>query len=106
MEEQAESKVQTEYTQHDIREIRMNVDELKKTLNEVHSALVGNDLAKDGGLVQRIVNSEQEVLKLSDRLTEVEKQNTKAGVYLRIIWGLSGCVASAILIAIINHLTK
>lgn len=102
---EAIKEVQVEYTQHDIREIRVKVEGLSKTLMEVHTALIGNPMAKDGGLIQRIVDSEGEIQTLKDKIAAIEKERTSSALYLKIIYLLGGLLFAGI-VGLIEHYIK
>lgn len=68
---------------------------MRKQLNEVHTALVGNQISQDGGLVKRMTVME-------DRQIKMEKKQTVLGVHFKILWGAAGAVVMAIYSLIIK----
>lgn len=80
--------------------------EIKKTLNIVHDAIVGNSLAKDGGMVQRLVDVEAQVEVLSSRLEAAEKKQIKYHVQTVIMWSSLGAVGMAVFVFLIEYVFK
>jgi hypothetical protein len=98
---------QVEVTQEDIRIIKHDVSKLTSTLEKVHNALVGSELGKDGGIVERLVQAEKELDVIKDKVDVMEiergKERLKTDIYRKITFFLSGTVAAAIIGAIIKH---
>ena len=97
-----------------IEEIRKELQKVQTKMDDIHSALIGNPITKDGGLVYRVIEGEVQIERLNDRINEVEeKQNNrmielekdkaKQGIYIGIIWACGGGLVSTIAISIINH---
>jgi hypothetical protein len=97
--------------------VKKEIGEVWKLLRKVHLALVGSDIGKDGGLVDRVISGEKECAELAEqvklleerqnkRFELLEKEMEKKSVYIMIIWGCGGVFLSAIAIAIINNFTK
>lgn len=75
---------------------------MRKQLDELHAALVGNSITKDGGLVERMRllearQDEQEAL-----IAKLEKALTKVAIYMKLVWASAGSVATAIFSLIIK----
>ena len=83
-------------TQADIREIKSEVSILSNQFRQVYDAIVGNAMTKDGGLVQRIIDTECELEKVKLRVLELERRETKAAIYVNIIYGTCGIIVSLI----------
>lgn len=94
--EMEQKEVQVAVTQEDIRVIKQDVSKLSSTLYEVHQAIVGNSMSRDGGIVQRVIDLETEASILGDRVLAVEKKRIKTDLYIRIIWGCGGVIGSLI----------
>ena len=97
--ESEKEQLQVAVTQNDIRAIRKEVETVAEKVNDVHQALIGNSLAKDGGIVQRLHDCERDVEFLRTKVIDIEKNNVKAGVYMKVIWGMAGIILAALL----NH---
>lgn len=93
-------------TQHDISEIKSEVTLLSIKLTKVHDALIGNEMSKDGGLVQRIIDSEQEVEKLKTRISTLESISNRQAFYVKVIWGLGGTTTATIFAYILKLVFK
>jgi hypothetical protein len=61
---------------------------MKRQLTEVHHALIGNPIARDGGMVKRLSDVEKKVAK-------VEKLGTKLGWHFKLLWGAAGGILMA-----------
>jgi len=88
-------KHQVQVTQEDIRNIKKEVEHIATKLDIVHDALIGNPIAKDGGLVKRITDAEIEIKKVS-----VITRSNK--IYLNLLW----CAAGGLVMAIIGLITR
>jgi len=108
---------QVAVTQSDIREIKRDVTDLSMKVNEVHAALIGSSLAKDGGMVQRLMDCEQEVEHVKEKLVTVERTmqekieeakraNLKSELYIKIIWGLGGSICAGVFTTIMYFYFK
>lgn len=95
-----------EVTHQDIALIKTQVGDLSRTLNEVHTALVGNQMTRDGGLIQRVIDSESEVEKLKLRILELESKNSKTEFYVKVIWTLAGGMATLVFTFILKLIFK
>lgn len=69
--------------------MQKDIKAIEETLKEVKRALVGDDIAKDGGLVKRINE-------LEDELEKLKLSFIKNDIYLRWIWALAGFAGSAL----------
>lgn len=101
--EQIQSQLQI-VTQEDIRLIKQDVSKLSNTLSEVHQAIIGNSMTRDGGIVQRVIDLENEASSLSNRIIAISAKMTKAELYVKIIWAMGGSIAGALLIWLVSRL--
>lgn len=88
---------QVAVTQGDIRTIKREVEIVSDKVNDLHQAIVGSPLSKDGGMVQRIKDCEINLDKIKEEIEEIEKNNIKSNLYLKIIWGMCGAIAAIII---------
>ena len=92
---------QAEVTQEDIRVIKQEVEKLSSTLDKVYNALVGSELGKDGGLVKRLYQAEQELAILKEKVETIETDNgkevLKTDIYRKLTFFLAGTVVTAII---------
>lgn len=86
--EEKEDRYQVVTTQKDIRDIKKEVADLSNKLADVHTAIIGSPLAKDGGMVQRLADNENSVSEISRRLDALELGLKQKEFYVRVIWGL------------------
>ena len=101
--EQKEQQYRVAVTQGDIREIKRDVTELAVKVNDIHVAFIGSKLADDGGIMKRIKDLEEGVEKNKERIDAFELSTKEKLFYLRIIWGIGGALALAI-ITIVGHI--
>lgn len=74
----------------DIHLIKNSLTKLETRLFNLHTALAGNEISKDGGLIGRIIESEKELALLTVRVETVEKKESQRRLYIRIIYGAVG----------------
>lgn len=80
----------------EFKRLEKTVDDIKDTLNQVHGAIVGNELSGDGGMAQRLKDAEEKLDLLESRLFNAEKKQIKYNIYTIIMWVCIGGVAMAI----------
>jgi hypothetical protein len=85
-----------------MQELRKELYEIKGTLHLVHSALIGNPLTNDGGMVKRMVEAEERVENIEKKIISMDKINIKLKVYVAILWAMAGSVATSIFVLIIT----
>lgn len=95
-----------EVTQQDIQQIKEQVSDLSGKLNEVHTALVGSNMAKDGGLIQRVIDGETELADLKKRIETIEFEKGQDRFYIKVIWGLGGTLIAFIFAFILKLIFK
>jgi hypothetical protein len=78
--------------------LETSVHEIKETLNQVHGAIIGNPLSKDGGMSERLIEAENKLIELEQRLDAAEKKQIKYNVYTIIMWTCIGATAMAIFV--------
>lgn len=95
-----------EVTQQDIQQIKSQVSNLSEKLTEVHTALVGSNMARDGGLIQRVIDSESEVAALKKRIDDIESKNDRTEFHVKIIWLLGGTTLALIFTYVLKLIFK
>lgn len=86
---------------------RLNTMEPRlKKLDEIHYALLGNAIAQDGGLVQRIKDLEENQQDMEEELDEIAKKLNSFSVTQKILWGAIGGVGMAIVTLILQQAFK
>ena len=86
--------------------IKDDVNLIKASMQEIHTALLGSQITQDGGLVKRIVENEIRVEKLALRVTEIEKNESSQKVLSGIMYTIGGAVLLAIITAVATHFLK
>lgn len=95
-----------EQMRNELRLLEKEFGEIKEILNEVHSAIIGNPLTKDGGIVARLLTAEQQLEKLEVRVNEADKKQIKYNVYTKLMWVLAGGIISIIFAYILELIFK
>jgi len=88
--------------ERDINAIKNNLSAFGMKLEMVYAALVGNEIAKDGGLVKDISNQRDEIANLTKRVEKVEQRESKRQLYVKIIYA----AVAGIVIYIFTHIFK
>lgn len=89
-----EEKRQFTTMQNDIEQIKMIVKNQDLKVDKMYYALMGNEIAKDGGLVGRIQTLEKENEELREELEAFKTDKAKSDLYIKWIWALvSGLVS-------------
>lgn len=83
-------KKQDAVTQEEIHSIKRDVSIIGDKLNQVLDALVGNTLSKDGGIVGRIVELENQITKSNRRLYDIERVYKEKLFYMKTMWFVAG----------------
>jgi len=90
----------------DIRQMKKDISDFGQKLDTIYYALVGNELAQDGGLIRRVADLEMQKAALAERVDILEKAALKASVRLHIIWGLGGAILAIVFSVIVDHVLK
>jgi predicted ATPase len=86
----------------DINSIKNNLSSLGMKVSLVYDALVGNEIAKDGGLVEEIKKMKEFEKSILARVTKVEEDQEKKQLYINIIWGAVGVTITILLTHFLN----
>lgn len=88
----------------DIHEIKNAMTKLSVRVELVYGALVGNELLKDGGLVNVIFHLRAEVKALDiridgvdERIDGIDKKEAQRRLYVKIIWAALAVIATIII---------
>ena len=93
-------------TRAGIRLMKVDVIEIRTDITLIKTALVGNDLTQDGGLVKRMYENESRVDKMEIRIGVLERNDEKKGIYIKILWTVAGAILGALLAFLGNNLIK
>lgn len=85
-----------EEIRNDLNKLERDIGEIKLTLHKVHTAIVGSELSKDGGIVKRLSDVESLIDDYEKRLIVQEKKQIKYNVYTIIMWVCAGGIGMAI----------
>jgi hypothetical protein len=66
---------------------------MRQQVNEMYTALIGNQISKDGGMVRRLADVEIKVSKM-------EKVTSKIGWQVGLLWASGGIIVTGILATI------
>src|SRR4029078_6519965 len=103
-----------EQMREDLKVLERQFEQIKKTLDEVHTAIVGNPLLNgSGGIAARLMEAERKVVELDEdfraaeqrfekRLIETEKKQIKYNVQTSVMWACLGAVAMGIFMYILQ----
>jgi len=89
-----------------LEKLEREIHEIKSTLNLVHTAIVGSELGKDGGIVKRLFSVETLVEDFEKRLDIAEKKQIKYNVYTIIMWVCLGAVGMSIFAYVLQLVNK
>lgn len=83
--------------QQDIHEIKNSMTSLKVKVELVYNSLVGNELTKDGGLINVIFNIKSDVKILEKKVEEIEKKESQKRLYVKIIWAALAVILTIVI---------
>lgn len=95
-----------EITKAEFKTLELKVSDIKTTLDQVHGAIIGNPLSKDGGMAERLHGAEEKLIELEERLEAAERKQIRYNVYTVIMWICLGGVGMAILNYILQFALK
>ena len=101
-----DEKRQFNHMQNDVAAIKTEVATLGMKVDKMYIALMGSDIAKDGGLVGRIQQLETENEELREELDTIKTNAVKSDLYLKWIWGLVGAFGSGIFTYVLSLIFK
>lgn len=89
-----DEKRQFNHMQNDITAIKQEIARQGLQVDRLCIALMGSEIAKDGGLVERIKNLEHENEELREQIEAIKTDKVKSDLYIKWIWALvSGLVS-------------
>lgn len=90
----------------ELKSLKERFNEIKEILNEVHSAIIGNPLTKDGGMAARLIMAEEELERLKVTVSEIDKKQIKYNLYTRLMWVMGGAIISIVFAYILQLIFK
>lgn len=101
-----EEKRQFTHMQTDIEQIKISMADQGNKVHKMYLALMGSEIARDGGLVGRIEDLEKDVHTIKDQLTDIKADANKSRWHVNVMWGASGAVAMALFSLMLSYLFK
>lgn len=92
--------------QTDIDQIKITVNSLVNKVDQMYFALMGNQIAQDGGLVGRIKELETDVHDIKEQLVEIKADASKSRWHVHVMWGASGAVIMALFSLFLSYIFK
>lgn len=89
-----------------IQDLKKQVSQLATKVDDVHYALIGNSMTKDGGLIQRVIDCEKEQGAIHEKLDRLERKNIKGELYLKWMWGLGSALGMSVFLEILHYAFK
>jgi len=77
-----------------------DVAHMKNQVNEMYTALVGNGITKDGGLVKRMDEMELRQELMDKRQEKIDSKQTITGTYIKLLWGAAAAIITSIYFSI------
>lgn len=90
----------------DLLQMQTDIRELKEQVGKMYTALMGSDIAKDGGLVGRIIELEKDNDQLKQKIEVLEKEKSRNDIYVRVMWGALGSIATGVLAYVLSLIFK
>lgn len=90
----------------DMTAFKTDMHEMKGKVDKMFTAIIGNELLKDGGLVGQFNRMEIRLDKLETRVDELDETVVKFGLYQKLIWAGIGVTATGILSYLIQVIFK
>lgn len=105
--------MEMEQMRQELRALEGKFNEIKNMLKEVHAAITGNPLTKDGGIIARLSSAEEELNRLEanfikaergfeKRMIDFEKNQMKYNFRTGMMWAFGGAVVMAIFMYVLN----
>lgn len=101
-----EEKRQFSHMQTDIEQIKIHMSSLGTKVDKMYLALMGSEIAKDGGLVGRIEDLERDVHDIKEQLTDIKADASKNRWHVNVMWGASGAVIMALFSLFLSYIFK
>lgn len=101
--QEREDHFQVIASQKMIRGMREEVTHMGVMVKEVRDALKGSDLAKDGGLVQRVIDLEISFEVLRTKVDGIKAKEQDFTKVMRWVWISLGVVATTLFTWALNH---
>ena len=77
--------------------MEQSVEEIKQDISVIKSALVGNELTKDSGLIGRVTTLQAEIDFLKSDLKVLQDDRTRNAVYIKQLSFVTGGLVTALI---------
>ena len=101
-----QEKIQFTHMQTDIETIKHQMTIQGSQLDKMYYAIMGSELARDGGLVGRIEDLEKDTKDIKDTLIEIKADASKNRWHVNVMWGASGAVIMALFSLFLSYIFK
>jgi len=101
-----DEKRQFTHMQVDIEQIKISMADQGNKIDKMYLALMGSEIAKDGGLVGRIEELETNFKEIRQDLIEIKADASKNRWHVNVMWGASGAVVMALFSLLLSYLFK
>jgi hypothetical protein len=101
-----QEKIQFTHMQTDIESIKLQMTVQGTQLDKMYYAIMGSELARDGGLVGRIEDLEKDAKEIKDTLIEIKADASKNRWHVNVMWGASGAVIMALFSLFLSYIFK
>lgn len=95
-----------ELISQEVAEMKRDLGEMKSKVSEMYHSLIGNTLAKDGGIIRRIERLEQRADQIDEDVDRIGQRSSKLEIYQKILWGAVGFAASSIFVYVLQLIFK
>lgn len=98
-----QERIEFKKMQTDLQILYTDVKEMRKSTDRLLVALIGDDITKSGGIVQRLNDHDTELDKLKKEIEQMKKDAVKQELYVRTLWLAAGVIATAIFNVFLKH---
>ena len=87
-----------------LTKMEQSVEEIKTDISVIKSALIGNELSNDKGLVGDIVVVKAEIELLKSEVKQLTEEKIKNTIYIRLITWLSTIIGAGVLGFVLKYI--
>lgn len=87
---------------NNLTHIEKRMASMEEKMNKMYTALVGDDISRNGGLVARIVELERVVEAQDVEIKLLKESKVKTETYQKIMWSALGSTGAMIMAYIVN----
>lgn len=96
----------SEQEKNKLLKMEKSVEKIEKDISDIKSALIGNPLSKDNGLVGQVTVLKAEIQLLKDEVNLLREKDIKNNVYVKILTWLGVIVAGSVITFLVNKFLK